>query len=267
MIRWQDATIYLDAIDEPIEPLREEIEPAALGDLIDDMAAQGLLQPIGLRGPDAAKRYEVVWGHRRFLAARALGWETIPARVCEATTDPHVARLAENFHRTDLNPREEARAIQAMVDSGKPLAEIARILRRSVSWIEARRTLLTWPSDLQEQVARGTLTFRAAALLAEIDHDEYRRDLIDEAQRTGATAATIGVWLAHYQADHDRILRNRESVAEILSRRETFKILFTCECCEVETDTRESVLLRVCTSCAQTLEAEKQQSRRQQLPT
>lgn len=262
MIPWQDANVALGAIDEPTTALREDIDPAQLGALVDDMAANGLLQPIGLRGPSPSARYEVVWGHRRFLAARTLAWTTIPARICDWREPPTLARLAENFHRTDLNPREEARAVEGLIAEGRPIVEIARLLRRSVSWIEARRELLTWPADLQDAVARGQLSLRAASLLAEIDHAEYRKDLIDEAQRTGATAATIGVWTAHFAADRERIITNRETVTEILSRRETFRVMFNCEVCEQEYDTRESVLLRVCSGCKRTLDDEREDAAR-----
>lgn len=262
MIQWQDAEVAVDQIDEPTAALREAIDPEALGALIDDMAGNGLLQPVGLRGPSTARRYEIVWGHRRLLAARALGWVTIPARICDWTHAPTLARLAENFHRTDLNPREEANAVAALRAEGRAFVEIARLLRRSVAWVETRIELLKWPDDLQDEVARGTLTLRAAALLAEIDHAEYRKDLIDETHRTGASAATISVWLAHYQADRARIITNRETVKEILERRETFRVMFKCECCEEEEDSQNSVLLRVCTRCARTLEEEKRSSSR-----
>jgi ParB/RepB/Spo0J family partition protein len=264
MIQWKDVELAVDAIDEPIAPLRESIDPTELGALIDDMAANGLLQPVGARGPDERGRFEIVWGHRRLLAARSLRWPVMPARLCPADTDPVLARLAENFHRHDLNPREEANAVASLRSSGRPLAEIARVLRRSVSWVEARVELLKWPQELQDSVARGEMTMRAAGILAEIDHDEYRKDLIDEARRTGASAATLGVWLAHYQADRSRIIANRETVHEILERRETFRVLFTCECCAREFDTRESVILRICSHCKRTLDDERRDQEREQ---
>jgi len=260
MIPWTDETIHLDLMDEPATPLRESIDNQALGDLADDMAVNNLLQPIGARGPSPAGRYECVWGHRRLLAARMLQWATIPARVCPWPTDPALARLAENMMRTDLNPREEAGAIRALRGRGQSITAIARILRRSVGWVEARIELLTWPVDVQDLVARGELTMSAARLLCEIDHENYRASLIAEVKRTGATAPVISVWLAHYQADRDRIIRNAETVEQIVGRREAYIVRFACECCGTEYDTRRSVLLRVCDSCARTLEDEKRQA-------
>lgn len=263
MIQFQETTLLLDAIDEPADALRESIDSQALGELADDMNANGLLQPIGARGPNTAGRYEVIWGHRRTLAARLNGWTEIAARVCPTDTAPDLARIAENFHRVDLNPREEARAIGALRASGRPLAEIARIMRRSIGWVETRVELLTWPSDLQDAVARGELALNAARILSEIDHDDYRASLVGEAKRTGAKAPTISIWLAHYVADRDRIIHNHETVQQIVDRREAFHVLFDCECCGDRKDTRESVLLRICARCARTLDDEKHDAERE----
>ena len=256
MIQFQDVDLPLDALDGPAVPSREELDPVALGELADDMANNGLLQPIGARGPSPEGRYETVWGDRRQQAARMLQWVTIPARLCVWSTDPLVARLAENLVRADLNPREEARQVAELRKRGKPLAEIARIMRRSVSWCEARLELLEWPVELQDAVVSGQLTFAAARLLGQVDHDDYRRQLVDEAQRTGATARVIDIWLAHYRADRDRIIRNHETVEQIVGRREAFIVLCRCESCRDEVDSSQTVLLRMCPRCVAALREE-----------
>jgi len=125
MIQWQETLTPLDRIDEPAAPLREAIDPSALGELTDSLATDGLLQPIGLRGPNGEGRYEIIWGHRRFLAARSLGWTTIGARLCPWDTSPTMARMTENFQRTDLNPREEALAIQKLHDERRPIGIVS----------------------------------------------------------------------------------------------------------------------------------------------
>ncbi len=260
MIHFKDQLLPLDILDAPAAPLRESIDDNYLGELADSMATTGLLQPIGARGPNDAGRYEVVWGDCRTRAAKMLRWTVIPARVCEWSSQPHEARAAENLHRSDLNPREEARECMRLRREGQSIAATARIMRRSVAWIESRLDLLTWPADIQDRVASGELTMSAARLLAEIDHDSYRLELVNEARRTGASSAVIATWLAHYTADRDRIIRNTETVEQIMSRREAFVILFTCECCGNQGDHRTSVLLRVCPSCARTLDDMKAES-------
>jgi ParB/RepB/Spo0J family partition protein len=249
MIPFKETILPLDVLDDPVEASRESIDPAKLGELTDSMAVQGLLQPIGARGPNERGHYEIIWGHRRTLAARSLGWTTIPARVCPWPHDPLEARLTENLLRADLNPREEAKAISAMRGRGRSIADIARTMRRSVGWVESRVTLLEWPIELQDAVAAGELTFAVARLLAEIDHEPYRKQLVAEAGRTGANAPTVSVWLAHYAADRDRIVRNVETIEELVSRRDAFRLLFPCEVCAEEHESSVSALIRVCASC------------------
>jgi len=263
MIPFTDKPLPLDVLDEPAEALRESIDPGALGDLADDIAVNGLLQPVGARGPSPTGRYEIVWGHRRFLACRMAQLTTIPARVCPWPTAPELARLAENFHRVDLNPREEARAVAALRGQGKPLAEIARILRRSIAWVNTRVELLDWPQELQDAVATGEMPMATARILAEVDHDSYRASLIEEVRRTGATAPVVSTWLAHFVADRERIIRNTETVEQIVTRREEFIVLFACECCGERRDTRESSLIRICRNCARTLTEEKNDAARE----
>jgi len=253
LIQFHDRALAVDSIDEPAAPSREAMDPMALGALADDMAVNGLLQPIGARGPNEHGRFEVVWGHRRLMAARILHWPGIAARVCEWSVDPLVARLSENLIRADLNAREEARQVAELRARGKPLAEIARIMRRSVGWIDARLELLTWPTELQDRVVSGELAFAVARQLAEVDHEAYRAELVAEAIRTGAPAATVSIWLAHYAADRDRIIRNRETVSEIVGRRETFQVMCTCEVCRTQADSKQTVLLRVCPRCVNAL--------------
>lgn len=253
MIQWQDTDLYLDALDDPAAPSREAIDPQTLGELTDSLGISGLLQPIGARGPSPEGRYEVVWGHRRTMAARLLGWTTIRARVCVWASDALEARLIENLLRVDLNPREEANAISVFLARGKPIAEVARIMRRSVGWVESRRELLTWPADLQECVARGTMTFAVARLLADVDHDGYRKELVGEAIRTNANAPTVTVWLAHYASDKERIIRNNETLTSFIERRETFTVLCLCESCREQVDTRATSILRMCSRCVSEL--------------
>jgi len=114
--------------------------------------------------------------------------------------------------------------------------------------------------DIQDQVATGHLTMSAARLLADIDHADYRKTLIDEVHRTGATANVVAVWLAHYQVDRERIIRNAETVEEIVGRREDFVVLANCEVCGGQQDSRKTVLLRVCSNCKRTLDDEKREA-------
>jgi len=236
-------------ISAPAHQLRDSIDPGALGELADSMAAEGLHQPIGVRGPLPDGTYEVVWGHRRLLAARLLSWDSIPARTFAPTFDPLLASVSENLQRTDLNPLEEAHAIDLFIKRGQPIAAITRLFRRSDSWIRERLLLLGLPDDLQRPIAERALPVAVVRVLSEIDHEPYRRELIREAIRTGATTATAELWRAQYLNDRDRIVQNLMTIEEIASRREAWKIKIACDLCQEEREYQDTQSPRVCRDC------------------
>lgn len=243
----------LTLINEPSHRLRESIDAERLGALADSMAAEGLHQPIGARGPLEDGRFEIVWGHRRFLAAELLRWREIEAKLFPSDYDPLLAAVTENNQREDLTPMDEARALHRFVERGEPTSAIARLWRRSSSWVSERLELLALPHELQDAIHDRTLPLGVARVLATVDHADYRRSLIDEARRTGATVRTVEVWAAHYLADRERIVANHMMVAEIAERREAWKLVIACELCGEDVDYSSTRSLRACTTCMDAL--------------
>ena len=98
---------------DPDQP-RRRFDEAALRELAQSMASNGLLQPVTVR-PDEDD-FILIAGERRWRSACLLGWETIPAIVHSDVTLGEAAKLQllENIVRRNLNPVEEARALQRM---------------------------------------------------------------------------------------------------------------------------------------------------------
>jgi len=251
-----DRDIPLDAIDDPRRPSRERLEMTALGRLADDMAAQGLLQAIGLVSSERGDRYEIVWGHRRAAAARLLSWVTIAARVYPYGTDIRQARMAENSFHEALTPVEEAAECARWREDGMPVVEIARRRRRSVEWVEGRLAMLGWPEDLRMAVAAGELTLAAARELVVVDFAPYRLDLLGEARRAGATARVVAAWVAAYHADRERIIANTITIEEIQQQRHNYIVRVVCELNGEEVPVEDSRTIRACRQCYMDLFAE-----------
>src|SRR3990167_3768361 len=94
-------------------------------ELMQSIKKEGLLQPIGVRKTDDG--YEAVWGNRRILAAKKLGWVTIPANVvdnADSENDRDFINLAENIKRQNTSVSEEGRLYLAMMDRGLKKEEI-----------------------------------------------------------------------------------------------------------------------------------------------
>lgn len=248
------ARVEIRLIREPAHPRRTHIDAGQLGELADSMATEGLHQPIGLRGPFPDQTYEVVWGHRRLLAARSLGWRFIDARVHGEDFDPLLAAVSENLQRTDLTPMEEATALDDFLSRGCALAEVARLFRRSPAWVRARLELLDYPPDVQAGVHTGNVGLAVARALATVDSDDYRKELLGEAARTGASEATAQLWAAHYQANKELLARQAISDADLRESRDAFSIKYECPACARDVDIADTRLFRFCITCAHEIE-------------
>jgi ParB family chromosome partitioning protein len=100
---------------------RSDMRDDSLSELADSIKAQGIVQPIvvrpiGTAGPMASQRYEIIAGERRWRAAQLAGLTEIPAIVRHVPDEAAVAMaLIENIQRENLNPLEEARALERLV--------------------------------------------------------------------------------------------------------------------------------------------------------
>jgi ParB family chromosome partitioning protein len=100
---------------------RLDMRPESLQELADSIKSQGVVQPIVVRpigtpAPGQTQRYEIIAGERRWRATQIAGLHEIPAIVRRVNDEAAVAMaLIENIQREDLNPLEEARALERLI--------------------------------------------------------------------------------------------------------------------------------------------------------
>lgn len=158
-------------VPNPGQP-RRHFDQDALNALAGSLSERGVLQPVLVRPlPDG--RYELVAGERRWRAAQVAGLDEIPALV-RARDDAAALELAliENMAREDLNPIEEARACEALVEElGLTREQVARRVGRSRVALSNLLRLLDLPDEAIELIEQGRLSegHGRALLLAE-DH-------------------------------------------------------------------------------------------------
>jgi ParB family chromosome partitioning protein len=114
--------------------------------------------------------YVQVTGNRRLVAARKAGLRTIDVTVKKALAasrlDFLTAMAAENLLRKDLDPIEQAHAVQLMVAEASSQAEVARQLGKSAPWVTQRLDLLKLLPELQQLLRAGTISIAVARSLA-----------------------------------------------------------------------------------------------------
>ena len=146
---------------------RKRFDPESLADLADSIRIHGVIQPVTVRRL-ASGYYQIIAGERRWRAAKQAGLEEIPAVIIEAD-DRKVMELGliENLQREDLNPAEEARGYQVLMEEyGLTQEQVAQRMGKSRPAIANTLRLLALPEDLLALVEEGALSSgHARALL------------------------------------------------------------------------------------------------------
>lgn len=178
-------------VPNPNQP-RRHFDQDALNALAGSLSERGVLQPVLVR-PMPDGRYELVAGERRWRAAQAAGLQEIPALV-RARDDAAALELAliENMAREDLNPIEEARACEALVEElGLTREQVAKRVGRSRVALSNLLRLLDLPDEAIELIEQGRLSegHGRALLLAE-DHTARLRLARDAAEHGWSVRTT-----------------------------------------------------------------------------
>lgn len=147
---------------------RLTIDQGSLEELASSIRSQGVVQPIVVRGV-GAETYELIAGERRWRAAQLAGLQEIPAVIRDVADEAAIAiALIENIQREDLNPIEEATALQRLIDEfGMTHQQVAEAVGRSRATVSNLLRLLTLEDEVNQLLDRGDLEMgHARALLA-----------------------------------------------------------------------------------------------------
>jgi ParB family chromosome partitioning protein len=159
---------------------RKYFDNAALSELAVSIKNQGVIQPLLVRQlPGMPQRYEIVAGERRWRAAKLAGLTEVPVIVTEYTDkEAMTVALVENLQREDLNPLEEAEALQALREAhGLSQEALAEQLGKSRSAVANALRLLQLPPSIQEGLIRSDITAGHARALLAIADAELRAEL------------------------------------------------------------------------------------------
>jgi len=197
-----------DLRDLPLDQLeggryqpRREFDPAALQTLAQSIRTQGVVQPIVVRTLPDGERYEIVAGERRWRAAQLAELETIPAIIREISDDRAVAvALIENIQREDLNPLEEANALQRLTEEfGMTHQTIAEAVGRSRVGVSNLLRLLELAPEVKGYIGEGALEMGHGRALLALDagrQAEAAARVVKRGLTVRQTEALVRQWLA-----------------------------------------------------------------------
>ena len=153
-----------------------------LEELSNSIKAQGVIQPIVVR-PDKSSegKYEIVAGERRWLASQNAGLHEVPVVVVDVDDVKSLElSIVENVQRHDLNPIEEARGYQKLIDEfSYNQDKLSKFIGKSRSYIANSLRLLSLPHEVLLMVEQGNLSAgHARSLIGLNDSIEIAKKII-----------------------------------------------------------------------------------------
>ena len=164
-------TLPVDAMVPGKFQPRRTMDDAKLEELASSIRAQGVIQPIVVReqrGADGkgGRTYEIIAGERRWRASQRAGLSEVPV-VVRVVDDRTVVAMAliENIQREDLNPLEEAQALQRLIDEFDLTHAAAEAVGRSRAAVSNLLRLLELPAEIRALVQTGAIEMGHARAL------------------------------------------------------------------------------------------------------
>jgi ParB family chromosome partitioning protein len=167
------ANLPVDLLQRGKYQPRVDMRQESLEELASSIKAQGIVQPIVVRpvdgaAPGASQRYEIIAGERRWRAAQIAGLAVVPAVIRRVPDEAAIAMsLIENIQRENLNPLEEARALERLISEfGITHQQAADAVGRSRAAVSNLLRLLELPQEITALVEKRELEMgHARALL------------------------------------------------------------------------------------------------------
>jgi ParB/RepB/Spo0J family partition protein len=202
--------IPLDLIDEPTNPERETMDAEELAELALSIGDVGLIEPLIVK--PMVKRFETVAGHRRLLACRMVKYSPVPCIILVAgKVDPLAILIAENAHRENVNPIEEARFYErVLVESCQNDVDVLCLkVRRNRGFVEDRLNLLRGFPAVVLALQEKKIALAVARELNKVRQPNQLMLLLDTCIRQGATARQVAEWRKELNVNEDfQILRD-----------------------------------------------------------
>lgn len=245
----------LEKIDEPVNPDRISIDPESVKELAESIKDLGLLTPILVR--PVGDRFEIVYGHRRFLAHRLLGLQAINAHVRDLSdADTAVIRATENIQSENLTTIEEAQIYKRLRDKcGLSWEDISRRMGKTVGIIRRRYDLLRMPPMLQDALQARKIVAAVAEELWPITDLGSLSYYLSFAVENGCTRDIARNWCKEWK---DAQRRQSDAGGEGGGEVSPFQprpYYMACDLCQSAVELGKETTMRICEVCHGTIKS------------
>jgi ParB family chromosome partitioning protein len=202
------AKLPIDLLQRGKYQPRLDMRPETLQELADSIRAQGVIQPIVVRAlgdaqPGHPRRYEIIAGERRWRAAQIAGLHEIPAVIRRVGDEAAVAMaLIENIQREDLNPLEEARALDRLIkEFDMTHLTAAEAVGRSRAAVSNLLRLLELAEPVKDLVEKRHIEMGHARALLALSNPLQQSEIAAQVAAKGLSVRETEAWVKRLQTE------------------------------------------------------------------
>jgi ParB/RepB/Spo0J family partition protein len=207
--------VSVQALEEPNDPDRQTSVMHEMDDLVADIKAHGLLNPICVEDLGDG-RYRVFAGHRRSIAVTILQWKEVACHVFQKD-DPAIERMkaSENMKRTQLTESEEALVYRRVLErENKTAKEIALYFDRPFQRVQDLIDITYGDPRVFDLLGKGEISRAQAIEINRFETEVYRGLAIEQATKHGLKAMGLSRWRRQIAEDGGE--QNVQTIMETL---------------------------------------------------
>lgn len=200
--------LYLDDIIPNRFQPREVFEERPLKELAVSIKEHGVIQPIIVRRVN--DKYEIIAGERRYKASALAGLTKIPAIIRELDDkESSKVALLENLQRKNLNPIEEAKTYQKILEIDEMTQEeLAKTMGKSQSSVANKLRLLSLSDEIQQALLQDKISERHARTLLNVKDPKEQQDLLNEIINTKMTVRQLESKIKKEQPPNESLIQD-----------------------------------------------------------
>lgn len=194
-IKSEFKVLSLDLLDDPAKPMRTDLSPESVEDLVISIRQVGIIEPLVVK--PVGKRFEIIAGHRRLVAATIAQLAEVPCYVVKADNQmTEMLKVHENIFRSEVSPIDESKFYDWLAQHYKLTpSKIAGMISKSQGYVMDRLEILEYHAEIRQALQDKKIRFSVARELHRVTDVNVMRRYLYYAIRSGLTPGLAKQWV------------------------------------------------------------------------
>lgn len=234
--------ISLDLIDDPEKPLRADLSPESVEDLVISIRQVGIIEPLVVK--PKGDRFEIIAGHRRLVASTIADLAEVPCYILNVDDEQkEFIKIHENLYRAEVSPSDQAEHFAYLISHHKlSPAKIAQLTHKSDAYVNDRLNILNYPQELSEALNKGDINFSVAREFYRLKDKEKTIEYLEYATKSGLTPMLAKRWVEDYLRTMEAQQQTNSIVATPTATDTPIESVTTCLYCTKPVKLAEAII-------------------------